>query len=344
MKTRFRMVKVDDIQKVCRDSKVIPLPNTAGRAPRFSDRPGQTTVLYGHLFLFLAAVGFGVTPWIAGCPSASIAVAAQVDPPEVPREYYQSFKGEPENSKDLEFIGPNANDCVRFEPGGLRISLPGNHPKDKPTGLATGLTVKGNFEITVHFDLLHEPEALDAGDFGTRLALIAGFDANGENAVKFTRAVRKEDGRQYILFSSQWNQFSKKLDKRNKSFPTSAKKCLLRLVRRGDLLSFWVSEDANAAFTLLREYQFSDADLKNVRIVASTGSPEASLDVRVTDLRIRMNLERVDVVANPPANLSPLPGSRGHLSVILLLGLIITVSVALAVRLLMRRRAGGPKV
>ena len=73
-----------------------------------------------------------------------------------------------------------AGAAATFEPEGLRITLSPGAPKGRPgTGFTTGLTVHGDFEITVRYEILHEPTAEETGDFGTRLTLTAGLEQPG---------------------------------------------------------------------------------------------------------------------------------------------------------------------
>src|SRR4051794_24251330 len=74
----------------------------------------------------------------------------------------RAFTGADDHSSFVP-IGPDTEQCVKFEPEGLRITLPRGHPKMRPnTGVAFPFAVKGDFEITVGFAILHEPEPADS--------------------------------------------------------------------------------------------------------------------------------------------------------------------------------------
>src|SRR5262249_23322787 len=68
--------------------------------------------------------------------------------------------------------------------------------------------------------------------------------------------------------------------------PAASKKGRLRLVRQGPELLFFAGED-DGDFTLLAREEFGAKDLKDVRILASTGWMGTALEVRVTDFSIR---------------------------------------------------------
>src|SRR5207302_1493929 len=68
--------------------------------------------------------------------------------------------------------------------------------------------------------------------------------------------------------------------------PAAAPAGRLRLVRGGSTLGFYTADGPDGDFTLLHANEFGTEDLKNVRILGSTGWPGASLDVLVTDVSI----------------------------------------------------------
>src|SRR5262249_34678420 len=77
---------------------------------------------------------------------------------ETYQEYSQSFKGNPEGLQGLELIGPGGDRFVHLEPAGLRIALPTGHQGESPaTGVSLPLVVRGDFELSVAFELLREP-------------------------------------------------------------------------------------------------------------------------------------------------------------------------------------------
>jgi hypothetical protein len=70
-------------------------------------------------------------------------------------EYHHSFKGEAPNPADFEKMGPDSAECVKFEPDGLRITLPAGVAGSRPgTGVVTGFGVHGDFEITIGYEIL----------------------------------------------------------------------------------------------------------------------------------------------------------------------------------------------
>ena len=109
-----------------------------------------------------AAVVIALAPFLFPCALDSS--AAQPEPVEpkgaeprkdYPEEYHPTLKDNAKPIPDLLVYGPDAPECVKFEPAGLRITLPLGYPKPRPgTGVVTDFGVKGDFEITIAFEIL----------------------------------------------------------------------------------------------------------------------------------------------------------------------------------------------
>src|SRR5262249_43499586 len=132
------------------------------RPPGVPGRREEQYVIMRH-FAFLS----GCVLAAAGCGGDKSAGGTAATPRA---ENQQSFKGKQEFGEGLELLGPSAKEHVRLDGSGLRVSLPLNHAFEKPTGVATGVGVSGDFEITVSYELLGEPEPADVGKIGTRLS------------------------------------------------------------------------------------------------------------------------------------------------------------------------------
>jgi hypothetical protein len=213
-------------------------------------------------------------------------VASQGQPKEYAQTYHEPFRGKPHKVDDLTLIGPDASKCVRMEPEGLRITLPPGK-KRQPTGVATTFGMRGDFEVSVGYEILDEPEPADAGDgSGTRISLTINLNRAGANEAFIRRKVTTTQ-RPHIL---TWRRLSKDADSPPEdlgtSFPVTAKTGRFRLVRTGADLAFYLSEAADNNFTLLQTFPLGTDDVKDIQIFAATGSDKASLEARFTDLRI----------------------------------------------------------
>jgi hypothetical protein len=267
-------------------------------------------------------------------------VSVPVPKTEYHQEYYHSFRGNAGLADELELIGPDVEACVRFEPAGARLTLPTGHPgKRLATGLTTTFVIKGDFEVTLGYELLKEPAP---GGAGQGAGLFVGVDLNTEayNRATLSRVVR--DRKRFAA----WFQLTKEgADNPHtdelRVFPcTGAATGRLRLVRSGSLLSHYVSEGPGKDFVFLRQHAFGAEDVKAVRLGGSTDGPTGSLDARVLDLRVRADSlpGQPDVAATAPAGNA---GGNGLLAVGFVLGLALLLAVALAGFFAVRRRRAG---
>lgn len=262
-------------------------------------------------------------------------VAAAQDDAKEKKGFLQEFKlplrGEGEWRKEWNLIGHDTANCVKFENEGLRITLPAGFAGERPhTGLTTRLHVKGDFEITVKYEILKEPEPADTGKVPTRLLLIANMTPT-DRAI-FTRRVDEVEGAQFSI----WN----KIDNKFSVHPAKTKTGRLRLVRSGVQLSFWVAEPADAKFEHLREAMFGDDDLVDVKLLATTGGPNASFDVLFSDLHVRATalpnvqavvLEKPVAPERPPAPAAEIAVPQGWLPAVLVISVVFIVLLALTI-------------
>jgi hypothetical protein len=114
--------------------------------------------------------------------------------------------------------------------------------------------------------------------------------------------------------------------------PAAAPTGRLRLVRGGATLGFYTIDGPGDEFTFLHSYDFGTGDLKNVRVLGSTGGPGVLFDVRVTDISIRAEglpkAPSAAVAAAPPR--APESARSGWLGAVLAL---LALSVAAVVSL-----------
>ena len=205
---------------------------------------------------------------------------------EFAQEYVQPFQENIDKIPGWELMPASLPDEVRTGPEGLRITMPlGHEGRRDNVGVKSFFGVKGDFEITLRFEIFHEPDPRDIEISGTGLNLRVDLDGPaGNETTSLGRSVRPEAGS--VFFAYQWVPTRK--DKAFfRPFPTKAKKGQLRLIRTGKVLAFYAAEEASEQLVFLCELPFGDTDLKRVCIFGATGGSKTSLDVRVTDFRIR---------------------------------------------------------
>ncbi len=202
------------------------------------------------------------------------------------QELVWPFKGEPKNAEMLQLVGPDAEECVHFEPEGLRITLPTGHSgKRVGTGIETNFAIQGDFEITMSFEILNEPQPENTG-LGTGVFLAVDLNTPTNHRVSLTRGAGRE-GKKFVTWFERSKEVAGKPQTELHYFPTQTNSGRLRLVRTGPLLSHYVAEESSSDFKLLQQHLFGAEEVMNVRLGGQTGGPESSLEARITDLHIR---------------------------------------------------------
>ncbi len=212
---------------------------------------------------------------------------------DYPQEHYHSFKGNPAMAAGWEFHGPGAAECVQFEREGLRVTLPAGREGVRPgVGLQTGFSVKGDFEITMSFEILKAPVPADLGKDGTRLSLAIVKDTPHKGtahveAATLSRSTSAKNATIFVTWMRRRNAADDADDTKSKIYPSTATSGRLRLVRSGAELFYLKAEGADDKFKVLTKFSFGAEDLQRVEIVGATGGDKASLDARITDIHIR---------------------------------------------------------
>jgi DNA-directed RNA polymerase subunit RPC12/RpoP len=308
------------------------------------NRSRLTIILVGSLLLlfvvslFLLALGLGIEFW----PRQHAAEEEEAPRTKVFQQYRHTFTTASQDRPEMERTGPGSEMCVKFEPEGLRITLPVGYDgpfgwdKERPdTGLSIPMAIKGDFEITVSYEILKEPASPDAGYPQTRFSLDVAVDREHHVEVMHSRRISKWAGPQFLAWVRRFE--NGKDSPKFKEFPAQSPRGWLRVVRTGATVAFYAADGPDGLFTLLQRYPFSSEPVESIRISGSTGGPKAALDVRVTELTVRgESLKITDDSALPVAI-----GSGGA-AIVLVLALVFAVvlGVLLAVR---RRRRSAPK-
>lgn len=320
------------------------LPPPPHRGPELrqsgSRGPAVTRLFQGlGLLVLVLLAALGVTRMFQFGPGSG----AQEPPSNRPQLYQRSLKG-PENSQGLELTGPDADQCVKFEPAGLRITLPrayegppGFFGERPDTGVVIPFTVKGDFEITLSYEILQEPKKKDAGHPQTRFTLDVAVERATNTATMFSRRVEKSGGPQFSAWVSVWDAQNGKNQAQWQDFRAESKTGQLRVVRTGNLLSYYAADGVGGGLKLLREFPFSAEAVEDIRITGSTGAgKEAALDVRVTDFTIRAGALQptTEVGSQSPT------GGKSWWGIALTFSLVIALGLGLLVAVRQSRRAG----
>jgi DNA-directed RNA polymerase subunit RPC12/RpoP len=240
---------------------------------------------------------------------AGAQIRGQASPDKDSQRYSEPLRGKPANPKDFVLMGPDAKTLVRYEPEGLHIVLPAGFKGDRPiTGVASTFGLGGDFEITVNFEILQEPDNTKTGAASS--GLILGITLKNEKRY-MTNIARKLNNNGPLLVTWMAAPLGPKGEDKtkSKSFKAQAKQGRLRLARVGKMISYSFADGPDKELVQVNEMELADDDVKQFRLAASTGGDQAALDVRFTDLQIRAErlLKPVPAPPVPPPASSPLP-------------------------------------
>jgi len=286
-------------------------------------------------------------PQVAAPPKAENPDEPGIPTKDYAQTYRQPFKGSSARPEGWKFTSRASEQLVQFEPEGLRLTLPPGGPeRGQAAGIVTDFGVKGDFEITLSFEIFKEPEPADVGKTGTRLSLAITLDSPlldtpRSEVATMSRSMGTKGERVFVTWMRQRGRPAPV----SNSYPAATKTGRLRLVRSGDELFYLASAGLDAPFVFLRKYRFGADDLKRVVITSATGSDKATLDARVTDFQIRADAipdaPRPEAAAETPPTLASTPrdGARGWLLASLALALVLVGAFAAALILRKRGRA-----
>jgi len=109
-------------------------------------------------------------------------------------DYYFDFRGTPP-PKELELAGKEADQFVKSEAAGFRITLPKDRKSLTPVTLRTKFGLQGDFEITTTVEILQAESPASAGSIGVGVTLyVEKVDPPGEgtNVGRLMRAEGKD--------------------------------------------------------------------------------------------------------------------------------------------------------
>jgi serine/threonine-protein kinase len=266
-----------------RQPGTVPAPELPPPSPLPSSRPWRRH-LWPLALLLVAASGLGIALRLAG------AGAAPAPGTDGVQEYQLPLRGEPQNRQGLELLGPDAEKCVKFEPAGLRITLPaGYEGGGEKTGLSCALPVRGDFDITVGYEIFQEPQSEVGGKKAAALNLLVVLDRPRWGTTALARRMGGQEQSQFMGWTSLWEDDVRKIVTKACTAPATAKSGRLRVQRTGFTVRFAAAEGAGGDFAPVGELPVTGEDLKEVRLVALTSSTRGPLDVRFSDLHVRVS-------------------------------------------------------
>jgi ribosomal protein S27E len=249
----------------------------------------------------------------------SLVVLATLLPGQAPApDFYHDFRGGRPLPPNLSLFGLDAEEVVKPEDGGLRITPPVDGKQTFGWGVSTQFTLSGDFEVTGTYELLSVEPPVKGKGGGVGVALNVLPNADPRKFAKVGRFVRAEDGDVYV--AQFWNKDPPK-DHHWLTVPTETLAGQLRLVRKGSTLHYLVADGPGDDFREIAQWEYGTEDLSMVRFIANNNSSPTALDARLVDLKINCN----SLIPHKAFD-----ESKAGLSLALLLGLLVPVLLLIA--------------
>jgi hypothetical protein len=248
----------------------------------------------------------------------------------------------------FKLTGPDAQNFVKVEREGVRITLPAKRNSTQGAGLSLPMLVRGDFEISTRYEILKMDPPVTGHGVGFQLYIESVKDIE----LDFLRIDRVAEGESYVR-----TLITTRNGKKNYEmgfFATSAKVGQLKLTRSRSQVTLWAAEK-DGEFAKLESVQFGGDDVKTIRVSAFTGHEARGVDLRVKDLRIRSaggnvagaNPRPIGIaleqwgwapIAMEPEELPSPRGSRLWWAMVVLIAFVALALLALAVWMVRSRR------
>ena len=169
-------------------------------------------------------------------------------------------------------------------PGGGRTAhhASGSAPRTEGVGLQLDARIKGNFEVTAGFEILHADKPTAGHGVGFELYIVTDTPTN--ESLGLLRATRVNEGEVYL--TSRITSRDGKREYFHNFTPTTSKSGYLRLTRAGREARLWAADGAAGTFQELNHFDLGAEDVKAVRLSAYVGHAANAVDVLIKDLRV----------------------------------------------------------
>jgi len=199
-------------------------------------------------------------------------------------DFHQDFRGKPFAARSFRVIGPEASTRIKSEDEGLRITLPAEQKSPEHVGLATTFLIKGDFEITVRYEILHADPPTTGNGVGLEFYVLT--DTPTTEALGFYRLQRVKEGNVYMFTRATTTDQGQRRNT-HKYKPSTTKAGQLRLTRAGTEVTYWAAEGAEDAFRKLHRVQLGAEDVHTVMLTAFPGKAQCAVDLRLIEFSVR---------------------------------------------------------
>lgn len=249
-------------------------------------------------------------------------------------QFIRDFRGRPRPANMVPF-GPQAEEFIKPEAEGLRITLPKDRTSVKPVGLSLALAVGGDFEITAAFEILQAEEPPPG-----RPSYGVGVLLSVNQAARVGRLARALG--QQVVSWDHWATVDGKPKFLLGASPGEGQRGRLRLKRDKTTLRFlWSPDLVGDKFEEVHRCEFEADEISQLWFELSSdwGGENGALDVRLLELQVRASRPAADpVVASEEI---PTTGRRGWWAAggIAVLAILLVLAAMLFVGY---RRRGAP--
>jgi Protein of unknown function (DUF1583) len=210
-------------------------------------------------------------------------------------EIGQDFRGKPYDPRLFLPTGPGFATAIRSDRQGLRIVLPPEHGMKPPVGIVFRTGLKGDFEITMEFEVVDVKGPKEGRGAGPSLYLTM-VSPTQEAATTGWKLL--PDGDMVFYSHHASTPIGGKREHYVSSTPAKGRSGRLRFVRTGSTLAYLAAEGNSDPFREIDQFDIGKDDVNGVRVAADNGGSPTLVDVRI---------KSVKVVADELGDPTPLP-------------------------------------
>ena len=224
-------------------------------------------------------------------------------PPPRPMTEYIEYQFRDGITKDpmLRFFGPGAGSMASIQPEGLQFTIPADRKDTNNVGIESKQRLRGDFEITLQYELIALPDPLPK--LGAGIGLGIWLDTPDKFKASMSRA-RRPNGAKFAPSFAKLGPDGKEVPRYLPAPAANDKetKGLLRLARTGTKLTYQAAE-GGGGFRVIATAEIGPADVIAVQAHCNTGWAAAALEARFPRLELRAS-EMPKLVAPPPVGKS----------------------------------------
>jgi hypothetical protein len=210
--------------------------------------------------------------------------------PPAAKEFFQDFRADQSISDFLKFTGPNADTIAKQDDTGLRITIPPTQLARETVGLRSAFRLKGDFEVTTSYQILHTEQPQDGNGIGFMLYLLT--DSAKGDALGVYRVFKVREGDVFMVTRRSTNKAGIR-ETVNQHYPAPSASGQIRVTRTGAEAKVFVADGDAKDFRELVTHAFVPDEIKRIELMGYPGRadrpimPQKQVDIRIKDLRIR---------------------------------------------------------